>query len=182
MIEAALWLLAAQGLLGAFDTIYFHELRARLPARPDARPELLVHAIRDFVYAALFVSLPWVAWQGAFAVVLAAVIAAEIVLTFTDFVIERRVRKAIGDVYAGERVTHGAMAIVYGAALANLIPALLAWWDGPTSFVRHDPAVPSWIKIVLTLMGIGVAVSGLRDLYAACGLPHGGWPWTPRSR
>jgi hypothetical protein len=28
----ALWLLAAQGLIGAFDTVYYHEWRARLPA------------------------------------------------------------------------------------------------------------------------------------------------------
>ena len=29
----ALWLLAIQGLIGAFDTAYYHEWRARLPAR-----------------------------------------------------------------------------------------------------------------------------------------------------
>jgi hypothetical protein len=27
----ALWLLAIQGVIGAFDTIYYHEWRARLP-------------------------------------------------------------------------------------------------------------------------------------------------------
>ena len=40
MLEPVLWLLTAQGLLGAFDTVYFHELRARLPAlQGGARPE-----------------------------------------------------------------------------------------------------------------------------------------------
>jgi len=29
----ALWLLAIQGIIGAFDTLYYHEWRARLPAR-----------------------------------------------------------------------------------------------------------------------------------------------------
>jgi hypothetical protein len=26
-------------------------------------------------------------------------------------------------------------------------------------------------------MAFGVLVSGVRDLYAACELPHGAWPW-----
>ena len=181
MIEVALWLFAAQGVLGAFDTLYFHEWRARLPALPDAWPELVVHAVRDFVYAVMFASLPWLAWRGAFAALLAVLIVAEIALTFTDFVIERRVRKGLGDVYPGERVTHGAMAIVYGAALANLAPTLFAWWKTPTAFAVHDVAVPFWLRLVLTAMGIGVALSGLRDLYAALGLPGGSWPWGHRS-
>ena len=31
-MATALWLLAIQGAVGAFDTLYFHEWRARLPA------------------------------------------------------------------------------------------------------------------------------------------------------
>ena len=37
-MTGALSLLAVQGLLGGFDTVYYHEYRARLPARPE--PEL----------------------------------------------------------------------------------------------------------------------------------------------
>jgi len=33
VIPTALWLLAIQGAIGAFDTLYYHEWRARLPAR-----------------------------------------------------------------------------------------------------------------------------------------------------
>ena len=32
-MRTVLWLLGALGLLGAFDTIYFHEIRGQLPAR-----------------------------------------------------------------------------------------------------------------------------------------------------
>lgn len=39
MISTALWLLAIQGAIGAFDTLYYHEWRARLPALgPIAAP------------------------------------------------------------------------------------------------------------------------------------------------
>ena len=175
----ALWLLAIQGAIGAFDTLYYHEWRAQLPARGRrAASELKLHAARDFFYGVLFATLPWIAWQGAWVAVLVAVIVAEIILTLTDFVIEIAVRKQLGDVYAGERVTHAIMGILYGAMAANLIPVLIDWWSRPTGLVVDPAAVPAWLRWTLVVMAGGVVLSGLRDLYAALELPHGGWPWT----
>src|SRR5207237_9613411 len=103
-MNVALWLLAVLGVIGAFDTFYYHEWRARLPARGrSAAPELTLHALRDFFYACLFGTLPWLAWQGLGVLGLGAVLVTEIVLTMADFVVEIRVRKPLGDVYAGER-------------------------------------------------------------------------------
>jgi hypothetical protein len=51
-VSVALWLLALQGIIGAFDTLYYHEWRARLPALGAATAsELKLHAARDFFYA-----------------------------------------------------------------------------------------------------------------------------------
>src|SRR5262249_55588109 len=114
VISTALWLLALQGVIGAFDTLYYHEWRARLPAAGSiAGPELKLHAARDVLYAVLFATLPWVAWQGIWAAVLVAILVAEVLLTLADFVTETTVRRSLGDVYAGERVTHAIMGIVY---------------------------------------------------------------------
>ncbi|HYT89949.1 MAG TPA: hypothetical protein VEL76_14680 [Gemmataceae bacterium] len=180
-MTAALWLFAVQGVIGAFDTLYYHEWRARLPARgAQSAPELKLHALRDFLYAALFGTLPWFAWHGLWAAALAALLLAEIVLTLTDFVVEIRVRKPLGDVYAGERVTHAVMGIIYGAAVANLLPVLAEWWSQPTALVAA-PVVPEALRWVLLVMAVGVFLSGLRDLYAALGLPYGGWPWSSRA-
>ena len=177
-MTTALWLLAIQGVIGAFDTLYYHEWRARLPARgPAAASELKLHAARDFLYGILFAALPFVAWQGWWVLVLSAVLVAEIALTLTDFVVEIAVRKALGDVYAGERVTHAVMGILYGAMVACLIPELLRWWALPAGLVAVAPAVPDSLRWTLVLMAGGVVLSGVRDLYAARGLPHGGWPW-----
>ena len=174
----ALWLLAIQGIIGAFDTIYYHEWRARLPARGQAAAsELKLHAARDFFYAVLFGTLPWLAWQGWWVVVLGAVIVAEIILTLWDFIVEIAVRKSLGDVYAGERVTHALMGILYGAMLANLIPTLWHWWSLPTGLVMALPAIPELLRWGLLVMAAGVFLSGARDLYAALELPYGGWPW-----
>lgn len=98
----ALWLLAIQGLIGAFDTLYYH---------------------------------------------------------------------------AGERVTHAIMGILYGAMVAGLIRVMASWWALPTALVVSPPAIPDALRWGLLVMAGGVAASGLRDLYAAYGLPYGGWPW-----
>jgi hypothetical protein len=174
----ALWLLGIQGVIGAFDTIYYHEWRARLPARGKvAAPELKLHAARDFLYAVLFATLPCIAWQGTCVLALAGVFVAEIVLTLTDFIVEIAVRRSLGDVYAGERVTHAVMGILYGAMVANLIPVLVRWWGRPTAFVVEWAEIPDLLRWGLFAMAAGVFLSGLRDLYAALELPYGSWPW-----
>ena len=179
----ALWLLAIQGVIGAFDTLYYHEWKARLPARGDeSAPELRLHALRDFLYGVLFATLPWIAWQGRWVIVLAIVLVAEIILTLWDFVVEIAVRRSLGDVYAGERVTHAIMGILYGAMIACMIPAMIGWWKMPTQLAFDPPPVPGYLRWGLVLMAIGVVVSGMRDLYASFGLPHGAWPWKPPAR
>jgi hypothetical protein len=160
---AALWLLAVQGVLGAFDTIWYHEWRARLAWRAEARRELALHAARDFLYAVVFATLPRMEWRGAWAHVFVAVLGAEIVITLTDFVVETYDRR----VEAGERVTHAVMGICYGAMLAMLVPTLARWSMRPTGFARTNVALPPALRIAMTLMAIGVFASGVRDAIAA---------------
>ena len=178
-MTSALVLLAVLGALGGFDTVYFHEWRARLPAqRGGMLTELRLHAARDAVYAVVFTSLPWLAWHGWWAVALGVLFAVEIVITMSDFVVEDRVRTPLGGVYPGERVTHGIMAVVYGAVLARLAPVLREWWHEPSGLTAVAPDVPMALRVGLTAMGVGIALSGLRDLYAARGGRYGAWPWT----
>jgi hypothetical protein len=175
-VIAALYLFVAQAVLGAFDTVYYHEWRARLPGGvPGTREELVLHGARDLVYAVLFGSLPFVRWEGAFAFVLAALLATEIAITLRDFVVEDRVRRPLGGVYPGERVTHAVMGIVYGAALANLVPDLATACSRPTAFVAW--AAPAALRVALPLMAAGVFASGVRDFAAATGRRAFRYPW-----
>ena len=176
-MQTVLTLLAVQGFIGAFDTVYYHEWRAKLPARGhEAAPELRLHAIRSILYAILFGTLPWLAWHGTWVIALAGILLMEIILTLWDFLVEIRVRKLLGDVYGGERVTHAVMGIIYGGMIANLVPVLVDWWMQPTALV-FVPAAVTALCWVLSVMSVGVLLSGLRDLYAALGGPRGGWPW-----
>jgi hypothetical protein len=69
------------------------------------------------------------------------------------------------------------MGILYGAMIANLIPVLTEWVAAPTALSLAPAAVGSWFRWLLTVMGLGVILSGIRDLYAAMDLPNGAWPW-----
>ena len=174
----ALWLLALLGALGAFDTLWYHEYKGRLPAHvPGVHPELRLHAARDFIYVVVFGTLPWIAWHGAWTVVLGVLLAAEIVITITDFIVEDRVRKQLGGLDPGERATHALMGIVYGAMLAHLAPVLWEWVRSPASLVVEPAPVPALLRWVLTAGAVGIGVSGVRDLYAASGRPRAAWPW-----
>jgi len=178
VITTALWLLFALGVIGAFDTLYYHEWRARLPARgASAASELRLHAARDFFYAVLFGTLPWLGWHGRWVLVLAAVIVIEIILTLWDFVVEIAVRKPLGDVYAGEGVTHAFMGIIYGAMIAFLIPVMVRWWSLPSVLMAESSGTSTALVVTLLLLAAGVLLSGIRDLYAALELPHGNFPW-----
>ena len=179
-MTVVLWLLAIQGLVGAFDTFWFHEWRARLPAGgAQTAPELKLHAWRSFLYAVIFGTLPWVEWHGWWTALLVVVLVAEIVFTMWDFIVEIAVRKPLGDVYGGERVTHAIMGIVYGGMLAFLAQILWSWWLLPTALVGRPLGELSLLEWALLAMALGVFLSGARDLYAALGLPGGSWPWRP---
>jgi hypothetical protein len=142
---------------------------------------LKLHAWRSFLYAVIFGALPLVAWHGWWVLVLAGVLVAEIVFTLWDFIVEIAVRKPLGDVYGGERVTHAIMGIVYGGMLAFLVPIMWSWWHEPTALVARPVRALALLDWALLVMALGVFLSGARDLYAALGLPGGAWPWRPIS-
>ncbi|BBB59740.1 epimerase [Undibacterium sp. KW1] len=156
----ALQLMAAQGLLGAFDTLYHHELTEALPQRASARKELGIHATRALIYSLLFIGLSAWAWHGAWAIVLLLVFGVEIVLTLWDFVIEDQTRL----LPATERVTHTVLAINGGAFITLLILNTPEWFAANTQ-MQWQPQ--GWLSVFLALCGVGVGVSGIRDGLAA---------------
>jgi len=156
----ALVVLLVLGIMGAFDTLVFHEWKARLPIQPSSRVELALHAARDAVYSVLFGTLAWLEPRGAFVALFVVLFLVEIVITLSDFVVEDRTRR----LPAGERITHALMGIVYGILLASLAPFFLVWFAEPAGLVHADHGLLSW---VLSAFAVGVAASGVRDVVAA---------------
>jgi len=146
------------GLMGAFDTLYHHEFKERLPWRPQVKSELQIHALRNVFYTLIFFSLAWVQWQGVFAWIFLAILLAEIFVTFTDFALESKVR----DVPAPEIIVHTALGIVYGAVLANLIPEVLKWKELESGFTFVNYG---FFSFVLTMYALAVLVFAFRDYF-----------------
>jgi len=163
-----LWtLIVIHVAMGAFDTLYHHELTERLAWRPSQRHELQLHGVRNLLYAALFLVLGWLEVHGIPAMIVIAVLVVEIVITLMDFVEEDLSRK----LPASERVNHTLLALNYGAILALLLPVLLAWSSQTSGVSFVDYGLLSGFA---TAAAIGVSVFGLRDLGAARRLasPH----------
>lgn len=162
-MDLFLTLLIIQALMGAFDTIYHHELTVALPRSVTARQELTIHAVRALLYGVIFAGLAWFEWQGLWALVLIAIVLIEVGLTLWDFVIEDATRV----LPKSERITHTLLAINGGAAFGLLALELPRWFALPTDLVFVDYGWRSWF---LVCAGAGVAISGLRDGWAAWSL------------
>ena len=159
-MRTAIWLLLLQASLGAFDTLYYHEYKLRLPHGDHTGLELRLHATRDFAYAVIIGSLGFVTWTGAFTCLLLGLLAAEICITLWDFIEEDKIRR----LPPGERAMHAIMGIVYGAFLAFLVPEMIRWTALPTGFGARYHGFPAWLLLTLAT---GVFVSGVRDLIAS---------------
>jgi uncharacterized protein (TIGR01777 family) len=159
-MNAVIVLMLLQGLLGAVDTFAHHELAAGLPGKPQARPELALHAARETVYGLVYLGLAWLAFQGVWALILAGIMAVEVVITLKDFLLEDRTRR----LPPSERALHTLMAMVFGAVLAVLTPVLLAWGRLPTGLALQSHGPGSW---AMSLMGVCVLVWAVRDTLAA---------------
>lgn len=159
-LDWTLHLLLLQGLLGALDTIYHHELTVALPSQPSAQRELRIHALRALLYGLLFAGMAWGEFHGAWVLAVGGLVAVEVGLTLWDFVVEDHSRK----LPASERVLHTVLAINGGALFGLYAWQLAQWLQLPTALLWVDRG---WISWVLSVLALGVAISGVRDGLAA---------------
>ena len=161
MTSTLLWsLIAVQIAMGAFDTLYHHELTERLAWRPSQRGELRLHAVRNWLYTLLFLTLGFAEPKGLLAWAIMGVLIVEVVITLMDFVEEDLSRR----LPATERVNHTLLALNYGAILVLILPVLLGWAREATgiAWVSHG----AWSALALAA-SLSVAIFGLRDWFAA---------------
>lgn len=159
------YLLFVQMVLGAFDILFHHELTETLAWRRSQKFELILHAVRNLFYAAIFLLIGCFEVYGLFAIALIVLLAAEIVVTLIDFVEEDRTRR----LPATERVTHTLLAINYGALLALAAPVLFDWAAQPTGVAT---AWHGWWSLLTILAAPGLVLFAAREFAAARNLAH----------
>jgi hypothetical protein len=156
-----LWvLIALQIAMGAFDTLYHHELTERLAWRPTQRHELKLHAVRNGLYSLLFLVLAFLEVHGWWAILVMVVLLIEVAITLMDFVEEDLTRR----LPASERINHTLLTLNYSAILALLLPILVGWAGLATDLVPTFHGL--WSGMAALAAG-GVALFGARDFYAA---------------
>jgi uncharacterized protein (TIGR01777 family) len=161
MISEPLWaLIALQIAMGAFDTLYHHELTERLVWRSSQQRELKLHALRNGLYSLLFLVLAFLEVHGWWAQLVMTVLLVEVVITLVDFVEEDLTRR----LPASERINHTLLTLNYGAVLVLLLPILAGWAGLPTQLVPTFHGL--WSGMAALAAG-GVALFGLRDFFAA---------------
>lgn len=157
-MSVAFTLITIQALLGGTDNLWHHEITEKLPARRAAATELTLHALREMLYAFIFLGLAWYRWQGIWAALIAVVLVCEIIITLADFVVEDKTRR----LPAFERVLHTILALNYGAVLAVLTPMLIGWARMPSAVISVSHAF-SWL---FSLFGIGLIAWSVRNALA----------------
>jgi hypothetical protein len=158
-------LLIAQGVIGGIDTLVNHELIERLPYRIEARTEVGIHVLREAVYGFLFGALAWFVPYGAWAVMIGALLIAEIIIDACDEYVENRTRV----LPQNERVLHFFLILNLGAITAVLTASMLKWAPRPTELVPIHYGIISWMLSSLALAAIGWSI---RDFFAWRRLSH----------
>ncbi len=171
-MEAVFTVIFIQGMVGALDNIWHHQLTERLQTQPRARKELTLHTVREFLYGIIFLGLAWLAWAGAWAVLLLVLMAIEIGITLWDFVEEDRSRK----LPPFERVLHTVLAINFGVLLALLTPIWVAWVAADTELRVVNYGAYSWI---MSLFGFGVLGWAFYDAWVVSRLGVPDWIRSP---
>jgi uncharacterized protein len=161
MNSPLLWtLIALQIAMGAFDTLYHHELTERRRWRPSQWRELALHCARNLLDAGLLVAVGWLEPHGLWAWLVMVVLVAQVIITLIDFV-EEDSRRMLP---ASEHINHTLLAINYGAILALIVPVLLDWSKLQTTVV---PAFHGAGSVIAGLTAYGIILFAARDLGAA---------------
>ena len=136
------YLLAAQGLMGAIDTLVNHEFLERLPQRVEARREIALHSIRE-----------------AAAYVIAGLLVLEIVVDAVDEWTENRIRV----LPQNERVLHVILTLNLGAIVVLLALTVAEWRTQPTALVFN---ARGWVSWLLLFLAVSSAAWSVRDFVA----------------
>lgn len=158
-MNAVFAILLVQVLMGALDNFLHHEITERLPQRASARKELVLHAARETIYGVLLLGFAWVQWHGAWILLPAVLMLAEVAITCADFVEEDRTRR----LPPFESVLHTMLAVNYGVLLGVLAAPFVAWWQQPAQLVFTSYGLASWF---FTFAGVAVLAWGARNALA----------------
>jgi hypothetical protein len=178
-MKVAFILLFCGGLLGLFDTIWYHIIVAKLYKTQAAFWEQLTHVIRILFYACFYI-LIGVKASGVWWWIYPALIIVELVNTGIDTILEPSTRVTLGGIPPKEYTLHCMILLTQGGALASIIGASLpyraeadgiAWAPLDLGFFSWMPMATAALAVVLSFFEGGgfvrMAIQRIRSPQAA---------------
>jgi hypothetical protein len=111
------------------------------------RGEIGLHALREAIYAMLFAASAWYAWHGAWGLVIAALLAVEIIVDAIDEFVENHTTA----LPQNERLLHFTMIMNLGLIAATLMLVLLDWAPRPTALLPASHGLWSRLPSLMSL-------------------------------
>lgn len=135
-------LLCIFSLFGLIDIAYFHLWRYQLFNRPSSRSEQMTHVIRLALFVAVLAWVMFVRAEGRFALILPALILADLANSAADVLLEPKSRADLGGLPPGEYFIHMAAMFTNGAIAA--VAAAVSWnaFHRPSSLQWHPLEIP----------------------------------------
>ena len=165
-MAVASYLLFVLGCLGAADILLFHTIAHGIRKHPDARTELMPHALRGPTYAALFLVVPNLATHGFYFAGLLLLLLFDVSISLWDFWLEPKSRRFFGGLPAGEYLLHSVMAMVFGALVAAILFGAGHWAWLPTRIEYQPASLPDLLRLLMAVMAVLVLLSGIQDAIA----------------
>jgi hypothetical protein len=164
-MSVAFYLLLLIGHWGLFDVLYYHVYRCKLDRHPECQREVFWHTLRHIIYALQFISIANFRFHGAALLLLALLYAADLIVAWADMLEETNSRRAQGGLPRGEYFSHMALTLFVGCYF--VIVAQTVWADRllPMAIILDPPPVPVWLRVYMTLMGIGAFGAFFFDFY-----------------
>lgn len=156
--------LFVMGSIGSLDEFFYHYKSERLLDRPESFLENILHILRVYVYAILFlVSANYEAY-GAYASLLLAVIIFDGIIGVADILSEEKSRESLGGLKNKEYLLHMLLSFNLGILYFNYIPLLWKNSSQPSFLTAHGNEF-RLIQYALNFMGICSVIMGVFFTY-----------------
>ena len=163
-MDATFWVLMVVAHLGALDVLIFHAWQGRVPFRKESQTESTLHAIRHIAYGLQFLWLPNLVFHGWALLLLIPLYVIDLLSAWTDVLVERDSREAVGGLQQGEYFLHIVLSFLVGAYAMSLFHHVPTWWNQPTAITGTSLDIPGWAGLYMTFMGITAVLLGVWGL------------------
>jgi hypothetical protein len=158
---AAVLLYWGYGLIGTYDSLYYHLYRFRLYERPESFREHVLHTVNIFLTAPVAAGLYVARTAGLTLWLATGFAAAHIIVAFRDILEEHDSRAQLGGLQRPEYVIHVVVCMIQAASVALVLadrPAAAWSVSAPTLLEPIDLDARAWSMIAFAAVALALGI------------------------